>query len=62
MKYKKYIVFGYYDYYPSGGLGDIKNSFNDLNEARDYCEIVPKDDVLYDNYNIVDRDTWEEIE
>jgi hypothetical protein len=55
MKYKKYIVFAYEQYYPSGGMGDIVGSFDTIEEARergsdnDYCDIV-------------DRDTWEIIE
>jgi len=62
MKHKKYIVFAFFDYYPSGGLGDIKESFDDLEEARKFTTPTYDDymgDVLYDNYEIVDRDTWE---
>lgn len=58
MKYKKYIVFGFYDYYPSGGLGDIMASFDSLEDAKDHI----KNATHFDNNEIVDRDTWEVIE
>ena len=56
MKYKKYIVFGFDNYYPSGGLSDIVRSHDSIEEAR--AETKNGD---YDSYEIVDRDTWEVV-
>lgn len=56
MKYKKYILFQYHQYYPGGGLGDITDSFDTLEEAR--TKAVEK---YYDYNEIVDRDTWEVV-
>lgn len=55
-KYKKYIWFKMYNYYPSGGLGDIKDSFDSLDEA---IAAVGKPDG--EDHQIVDRDTWETV-
>ena len=29
---KRYLLFGFYECYPKGGLNDIEASFNDINE------------------------------
>lgn len=55
-KYKKYIVFQHEWYYPSGGLGDITDSFDTIEECREY---ISKNEM--DSNQIVDRDTWEVI-
>lgn len=57
MKYKKYIVFSFEHYYPGGGLGDISDSFDTLPEAQQFVK-----SSLYDNNEIINRDTWEEID
>ena len=36
-KDKRYLVFAWYDYYPSGGMYDCKGSFDTVEEARK-CE------------------------
>jgi hypothetical protein len=36
--YKKYIVFCIDQYYPSGGLSDIGNSFDTIDKAREYIK------------------------
>ncbi len=51
---RKYIVFQYDSYYPVGGLGDVRDSFDSLEEAEKYCHAN-----RYDFNKIVDRDTWE---
>lgn len=38
---KRYWVFAYYDYYPSGGMGDFRQSFDDLDEAKYFCDHIP---------------------
>lgn len=54
MKYKKFILFQYERYYPSGGLGDVKDSFDTLEAAKLYALEHRRD------FNeVVDRDTWE---
>ena len=49
-RYKKYIAFGYDDYYPCGGMLDIQGSADTIEEAKRL--------VIYGNVEIVDRDTW----
>ena len=63
MRYKKYIVFGYDQYYPLGGLSDLKESFSSSEEAVDYINKSRAEDNGYrhDFYDIVDRDSWEEV-
>lgn len=51
---KKFILFQYYDYYPGGGLSDITDSFDSLEEAKGFAEKKPQD-----TNEVVDRDTWE---
>lgn len=51
---KKYVRFAWDQYYPCGGLGDMRGSYDDLEEA---CF---KDDY-YDYTIVVDRDTWETV-
>lgn len=56
MKYKKFILFQYESYYPSGGLSDIADSFDTIEEAKAAVAKKPRD------FNeIVDRDTWEMV-
>lgn len=35
MKYKRFIVIQYYQYYPAGGVRDFKNSYDTFQEAKD---------------------------
>lgn len=54
MKFKKYILFQYAQYYPQGGLCDITESFDSIEGAKTYAHENP------DNWSeVVDRDTWE---
>jgi len=55
--YKKFVVFCYSQYYPGGGLSDIKDSFDTLEEARTFC-LKKREDFM----EILDRDTWEQWE
>jgi hypothetical protein len=54
MKYKKFILFLYDQYYPGGGLSDIDDSFDTLEEAK--AAALKR---YRDFREIVDRDTWE---
>jgi hypothetical protein len=31
--FKRFLLFGFPEYYPSGGLGDVDGEFDDLNDA-----------------------------
>lgn len=60
---KKFIAFGFDDYYPSGGLEDIRGSFDTIEEAivslgEPLCDFSP---ALPDNAYVVDRDTWKKV-
>ncbi len=37
-KYKRYMIFEYIQYYPSGGLCDVVRDFDTLNEILDYSD------------------------
>jgi hypothetical protein len=51
---KKYVLFQYDAYYPSGGLNDITGSFDTVEEAKQKAKEDKTDHTI-----IVDRDTWE---
>lgn len=57
MKYKKYILFQFETCYPGGGLGDISESFDTLEEAIEFAKREGRRDFNY----VIDRDTWEEV-
>jgi hypothetical protein len=52
MEDKRYLVFGFYSYYPSGGIDDKVSSFDLLEDAEYFVE---KNELQYENYNIYDR-------
>lgn len=63
---KKYILFAYMNYYPSGGMGDQHGSFDTVEEAVErfksqiYRPGMRSLDVFdWDEFQIVDRDTWQ---
>jgi hypothetical protein len=49
---KRYLLFGFYRYYPDGGLDDIIADFNDINELN-------LDELYYnyDHYQLLDLKT-----
>lgn len=53
----KYVVFAWDDYYPAGGLGDIRGSFDLLEDAR--AELLKHTNAGRGGGEILDRDTWE---
>lgn len=58
---RKYIVFAYGDYYPEGGLDDVKCDFDTLDQAFNYLkvEVVSGEEhTTPDHAHVVDRDTW----
>jgi hypothetical protein len=52
---KRYLLFCFNDYYPSGGFNDFENSFDTIDEAINYFETKKE----YSNCQIVDKDTFE---
>ena len=57
-KYKKYILFAFESYYPSGGIGDVVGSYDTPEDAAE----AYRDFDRYDDCEIIDRDTWEEVD
>jgi hypothetical protein len=55
---KRYILFTYDSYYPSGGLGDMVDKFDTIEEI--YLFLCSKNSVV-DNYDILDTHTGEEL-
>lgn len=55
---KKYLLVCWKNYYPSGGLGNIKHSFDTVRECIEY-EKENKHELCdwYDHIRIYDRDT-----
>lgn len=54
---KRYLLFGFYQYYPYGGLNDIIANFNDINELNLnelYCN--------YDYYQLLDLKTQQQAD
>jgi hypothetical protein len=59
---KKYILFIWSLYYPSGGMKDIHDSYDTIQECHNAFQTqsnIPED---YRRGQIVDRDTWEVVE
>lgn len=53
MEKKRYILFGYSDYYPSGGMDDALFSFNTEEEL-----LNESDNIRGDGFNILDTETF----
>ena len=59
---KRYILFGYDNYYPTGGFNDVIGSYDTKEEYRDKME-----ESKYENYQVFDcdlkhliYDSWDE--
>lgn len=61
MKHKRFLVFGITNYYPCGGLDDLDDSFDTIEEARDYVNGVNTKRAPSDSYQIYDRIEGEEV-
>lgn len=70
IPYKRYWVFGFSEYYPSGGMQDFVGSFDTVEEAREYvkdpktyAELMGLTDRHYSQeyYDIVDSTTGESM-
>jgi len=51
MEVKKYIVFAWGKYEPSGGINDLIGSFDNIEDAFSYCNYERF--KLYDDFSIV---------
>ena len=58
--YKRYIVFGYNQYYPMGGLTDMIATFDTESELKEFLLAVPEDKHS-DDYEVLDCLEGEEI-
>ena len=56
MKIKRFMVFAYDQYYPSGGWSDFRESFETLAEAKAFSA-----ELRYDFTEIIDLDTGEDL-
>lgn len=56
MQVKRFLVFSFDSYYPSGGWNDFKGSYDTLEEAEYAMNEKPKLGY-YDNNHIVDSTT-----
>ncbi|AYJ75215.1 hypothetical protein BSP36_128 [Bacillus phage BSP36] len=76
MKYtQRYLLFSYYDYYPSGGLNDVVFAFDNFEELEswykenphvaygDYIDLfdLEKREVIYEGKDPVDLDKIREL-
>jgi hypothetical protein len=58
----RYWIFAYEDYYPNGGLNDLRLSFNNIADYKQKVKLLneqsysPFEDK-YDNYELIDTDT-----
>ena len=52
---KRYMIFAYPDYYPSGGMHDFYISMDDREEAEKLCRSLMKG--KYKNAHVADRDS-----
>lgn len=59
-KMKRFLVFGYDRYYPSGGWNDFKDSFDTKDEAQEYAQSL-KDQKVVDFSHVVDTITGDTV-
>ena len=57
---KRYWLFTWDKYYPSGGMNDCRSSFHTVEEAKTY--LLDLSDTTYDYYQIVDSQTGNVME
>jgi hypothetical protein len=57
---KRYVVFSFPSYYPTGGWGDFTDSFEDLEKAKEWCRKIETTD-RFEYAQLIDLHTGEEI-
>lgn len=56
---KAFLVFSYYTYYPSGGLGDVMGDFDTLEEAQTFVrDVCTTSDYVY-IWNRITLERWD---
>src|SRR5690625_3634979 len=53
----RYLLFGYANYYPSGGMNDVITQFSTIEEITEYFKVATNDDIgigWNDEYQLVD--------
>ena len=59
---KKFMLFGYDAYYPSGGWGDFMGDFDNVEDARAH---IDKQKCRRDDYDLINTETkedhWKEL-
>jgi hypothetical protein len=60
-KLKRFLVFAGDDYYPSGGWGDFRGSYDTLEEALASCVCDPGDWTAHDWMHVIDAETMEKV-
>lgn len=59
---KKYVLLAWYWHSACGGLGDMVDSFDTIEEAVGMAHIEdPDSDADSERFQVVDRDTWEVV-
>ena len=54
---KRYILFRFSNFYPSGGMNDVEGHYDTMEEALDYVNECKEDDDWGENYHILDTVT-----
>lgn len=55
----RYLLFGYANYYPAGGMNDLITEFNTVKEIAEYFKVATDDDIgiqWNDSYQLVDTE------
>jgi hypothetical protein len=54
---KRYILFRFSNFYPSGGMNDVEGHYDTLEEATDYVNECKEDDDWAEHYHVLDTVT-----
>jgi len=49
--FHRFLVFGFYKYYPNGGMGDCTATFPTIQEVENY---ITNNENIFDYFNIFD--------
>lgn len=58
---KRYILFRFSNFYPSGGMNDVEGHYDTLEEATDYVNECKEGDDWGEHYHILDTVTRKTI-
>jgi len=54
---KRYILFRFSNFYPSGGMNDVEGHYDTLEEAKEYVEENFEAEEWGENYHVLDTVT-----